>query len=257
MDYLSWNDMIAARLFTSEMKNRRVYLYVTPDVIRGIGKVVNVGLPDFIAAIRKGPGWVSYGGICARAEQSLDGWRRHRPQLHYPPYIAYLAFFVLAAGAGRGGEFAAHAYYPRLRKLLGEEPVAGTYAGFGEMRRLWDDLEQWTQRDRGGELGIFEAHVSSCFVHVGIPISQTILSEQERLALPAIFADGALDPTAAPSEVLLSELLLRHGQSSLRAPTLRILEGRTKIVRKSRLRFEGAKAKGLILKLRDSIPTLR
>jgi hypothetical protein len=226
MDYLDWNDKIAARFFTSEMKERRVYLYVTNEIIRDVGKADKAGLTDFVSVIKRGPDWVSNGNVCERALQSLAGWRRRK--LGYPPYIAYLAFFVLAAGAGRGREFAAQAYYPRLRKLLGEDPVAGTYRGFGEMRRLWDDLEHWTQRDRGGELGIFEAHVSNRLIHVGIPISQTILSEQERLALPAIFVEGALDPASAPSEILLAELLFRFGRSSLRSSTLRILEGRSR-----------------------------
>jgi len=225
MEYLKWNDGIAERFFSPEMKGRRVYIFVTSDVIRSIGKSASAGIPDFIATVKRGPTWVCGGNICERAERSLEGWRNRK--LDYPPYIAYLAFFVLAAGAGREREFAAQAYYPRLRKLLGEAPVSGTYPGFGEMRRLWDDLEHWAQRDRGGELGIFEAHVSNRFIHVGIPISQTILSEQERLALPAIFADGALDPTSAPSDALLSELLLRHGRSSLRRSTLRILEARS------------------------------
>src|SRR5436309_11377600 len=121
MDYLNWNDAIAERFFTPDMKNRRVYLYVTAEVIRGIGKTVNLGVPDFIATVKRGPSWASDGNICERAEQSMAGWRGRK--LRYPPYVAYLAFFVLAAGAGRGKEFAGHAYYPRLRKLLGEDPV--------------------------------------------------------------------------------------------------------------------------------------
>lgn len=95
------------------------------------------------------------------------------------------------------------------------------------MRHLWDDLETWTQKDRAGELGIFQARVTSRFIHVGIPISQTILSEQERLALPAIFADAAIDPASTPSEALLTEALLKHGTSRLRRRTLTILEARS------------------------------
>jgi hypothetical protein len=224
MDYLNWNDKIAARFFTSEMKDRRVYLYVTNEVIREVGKAGDKEIADFVGAVKSGPPWVSHGGICDRAGQTLAGWRRRK--LRYPPYVGYLAFFVLAAGSGRGHEFAPQAYYPRLRKLLGEHPVAGTYPGFGEMRALWDDLESWSQRDQGGNLGMFKAQVTNRFIHVGIPISQTILTELERQALPAIFADAALDPTSAPSELLFSELLTRYGRTGLRGTTLRILERR-------------------------------
>lgn len=224
MDYLSWNDSIGARFFAPEAKDRRVYLYVTADLIREIGKPTNVGLSDFLAAIRKGPEWASHGNVCERADQCLSGWRRRK--LQYPPYLAYLGLFALAAGLR--GDFASNAYYPRLRKLLGETPTSGTYRGFSTMRNLWEDLENWTQRDMRGSLGIFQARVTSRFIHVGIPISQTIFSEQERLALPSIFADAAIDPASTPSEALLLDALIKYGGSRLRPRTRTILEERTK-----------------------------
>src|SRR5947207_734590 len=144
MDYLDWNDQLAARFFTPESRDSRVYLFVTNDVIREVGRPAKVAVADFVAAVKRGPNWVSGGNICARAEQCLEGWRKRK--LPYPPYVGYLSFFVLAAGIR--GDFAKHAYYPRLRQLLGEAPTAGTYPGFSKMRHLWDDLENWTQVDR-------------------------------------------------------------------------------------------------------------
>jgi hypothetical protein len=179
MDYLSWNNSIGARFFTPELRDRRVYLYVTADLIREIGKPSGAGMADFLVAVKRGPDWVSYGKVCERADQCVVGWRRRK--LQYPPYLAYLGLFALAAGLR--GDFAGNAYYPRLRKLLGETPTSGTYRGFSTMRNLWEDLENWSQRDMRGSLGIFQARVTSRFIHVGIPISQTILSEHERLAL--------------------------------------------------------------------------
>lgn len=222
MDYLSWNDGIGARFLTPEAKDRRVYLYVTTAVIREIGKSNGAGMPEFLAAIRKGPPWVSHGNVCERAYQCLSAWRRRN--LKYPPYLAYLGLFALAAGHG---DFAVNAYYPRLRKLLGETPKAGTYRGFSSMRKLWEDLENWTLRDKHGALGIFQARITSRFIHVGIPISQTILSEQERLALPSIFAAAAIDPASAPSEAVLVDALIKHGGSRLRPRTRTILEQRS------------------------------
>jgi len=224
MDYLAWNDRIGARFFAPEAKDRRVYLYVTADVIREIGKSSGAGMPDFLAAIRRGPPWVSHGNVCERADRCLSGWRRRN--LKYPPYLGYLGFFALAAGLR--GDFAVNAYYPRLRKLLGERPKAGTYRGFSSMRYLWEDLENWTQRDEHGALGIFQARITSRFIHVGIPISQTFLSEQERLALPSIFAGAAIDPASAPSEALLVDALIKYGGSRLRPRTRIILEERSK-----------------------------
>ena len=222
MDYLSWNDGIGAKFFTPEAKDRRVYLYVTTSVIREIGKSSGAGMPEFLAAIQKGPPWVSHGKVCERAYHCFSSWRRRN--LKYPPYLAYLGLFALAAGHG---DFAVNAYYPRLRKLLGETPKAGTYREFSSMRKLWEDLENWTLRDKHGALGIFQARITSRFIHVGIPISQTILSEQERLALPSIFAVAALDPASAPSEAVLVDALIKHGGSRLRPRTRTILEQRS------------------------------
>jgi hypothetical protein len=224
MDYATWNDSIGARFFSPEMKDRRVHLYVTADMIREIGKLSDAGLTDFLAAVQKGPQWVMYGNICERAYECFSGWRRRK--LSYPPYLAYLGLFTLAAGLR--GDFAGNAYYPRLRKLLGEPVKSGTYPGFSEMQDLWDDLENWTQRDMRGALGIFQSRVTSRFIHVGIPISQTILSEQERLALPSIFADAAIDPASSPSEALLINALIKYGGSRLRPRTRTILEERSK-----------------------------
>jgi hypothetical protein len=224
MDYLSWNNSIGARFFTPEVKDRRVYLYVTADLIREVGKPSGAGMPDFLVAVKRGPEWVSHGNVCERADQCLSGWRRRK--LQYPPYLAYLGLFALAAGLR--GDFASNAYYPRLRKLLGETPTSGTYRGFSAMRNLWEDLENWSQREMRGSQGIFQARVTSRFIHVGIPISQTILSEQERLALPSIFAEAAIDPASTPSEALLLDALIKYGGSRLRPRTRTILEERTK-----------------------------
>lgn len=82
MDYLSWNDEIGAKFFTPDAKGRRVYLYVTSELIREIGKPSNVGFADFLSALRKGPDWVSHGNVCERAYQASSSWRKRR--LRYP-----------------------------------------------------------------------------------------------------------------------------------------------------------------------------
>src|SRR3954466_7484688 len=153
MGYLEWNDRIAATFFTPASEGRRVYLFVTKELIASLGE----DLSAFIAALRVGPPWAGGHEICGNAEAAFYKWRPRK--LAYPPYVGYLAFFALAAGIE--GDFAHHAYYPRLRTLLGEPPVAGTYPGFSKMRALWDDLEVWSQQDRQGRLGIFQADLNS------------------------------------------------------------------------------------------------
>jgi hypothetical protein len=222
MDYLRWNNQIAANLFNSGMVGRRVFLNISPDVIDEIGKSENVRMADFIRSVKIGPPWCLGVPLCERALQALAGWRRRK--LDFPPYVCFLALFVLAAGIGEDGEFASQAYYPRLRKLLGEEETEKVYPHFSEMRLLWADLETWTQRDKGGQVGIFEYPNTGRLVNVGVPISQAILTEQERKSLPAIFADGGLDAGIPPADAYLVSVLEQFGDDRLRPRTLRILE---------------------------------
>ena len=220
MEYSRWNELIASRFFNPEMANRRVYLCITRELINELGKADGVGYADFVEAVKRGPEGLYASGLCQKAEDLFRTWRRKR--LPIPPYLGYLAFFVLAAGLK--GSFAAHAYYPRLRKLLGQEPITGMYPHFDHMRALWKDLEKWSQVDLSGKLGEFELRVTSGFKHVGVPISQVVLSDRERSLLPTVFAEAGLDPTAPPAEAHLAQVLRIQGKSRLRSRTLEILE---------------------------------
>src|SRR5215211_7041218 len=131
MDFQHWNDSIASHFFRPEMAGRRVFLFITEDVLLEISKDSN-GVNDFIEAVKAGPPNITRQGLCQRALQIMQDWRSKH--FSFPPYIAYLALFVLSAG--KEGDFAPHAYYPRLRSLLGEEPIAGQYASFDRMVSL-------------------------------------------------------------------------------------------------------------------------
>lgn len=220
MDYLTWNNSIASHFFKPEMADSTVHLYVTEKLITDIGQERGVDLSDFIAAIKTGPPGVTRQGLCVKALQSRDNWQQR--ELDYPPYIAYLALFVLAAGIE--GTFAAHSYYPRLRTLLGEEPTTGQYPSFNRMSELWEDLEKWSNQDKSGELGIFNSTSIGKRNHIGLPLAQTLLTEEERRALPAIFAAADLDPISYPAEGAIARLLAKHGRKQLEKRTLSLLE---------------------------------
>ncbi len=123
MNYLEWNNLIARKFFNEEMAGREVLIYVNEDIINQLESEADVGVEDFIRCIKTGPFWVEEGDICKKALQSYVNWRDNQ-QLEYPPYIAYLAFFSLAATIG--GDFDSKAYYPRFWKLLDEHGRSGT-----------------------------------------------------------------------------------------------------------------------------------
>ncbi|WP_341731446.1 hypothetical protein [Microcoleus sp. EPA2] len=219
MDYLKWNNSIAAHFFKNEMAGRSVHLYVTEELIEHIGQESGANFSDFIEALKIGLPGAKRKGLCVKAWETQENWRR---ELDYPPYIGYLALFVLAAGIE--GDFATHSYYPRLRTLLGEEPTTGQYPSFDKMWKLWEDLEKWSHEDKSGELGIFNSRSVGKRNHIGLPIAQTLLTEKERRALPAIFAAADLDPISYPAEGAIARLLVKHGRKQLGKRTLSLLE---------------------------------
>lgn len=217
--YLQWNDALASAVFRPDMAGREVLLAVTDDMIEQVGGKGR--LREFVAAVEQGPPWADPAlGLCKNAKRTLDGWRGRG--LQFPPYIGYLALFVLAVGVQ--GDFPGYAYYPRLRTLLAWPDInAGTLPSFEEMYHLWYDLEVWSHQDKGGELGLFSVRFAGEWVHVGLPKAQAVLTEGERKDLPAIFAAAALDPTAPPSDRELARELRHYGGHSLRSRTLELL----------------------------------
>jgi len=216
-DFLGWNDAIARHFFRPENAGRTVFLYVTHDVIAEIGQ--GEGVSDFVAAMQAGPPWKTRTGLCQRALQAMRGWRDKG--LSCPPYVGYLALFVLALDVPG---FHPNAYYARLRTLLGEEPVNGQYNSFPEMLELWDDLEQWANEDKAGTLGIVRTDFAGAWMHVGVPAAQAILRADERERLHEIFAEEGLDPEYPPTAAELRATVLANAHGRLLNRTIKALE---------------------------------
>ena len=220
--YRIWNDALAARFFNEEMAGRNVLLYVNQGLVDEIGR----GLPgagDFRSTVGRYSHTGTSNGerVCARAIRDFQRWKTDRSG--FPPYIANLCLFVLASGTD--GDFAPNAYYPRLWTLLGYDGRTGRIPDFENMGDLWDDLEDWAVFDKRGELGIFRSRSIGGFIHVGYPLSQSLLVEQERKALPQIFYDAGLEPAGDyPADELARTLRRRLAQRALRPRTVRLVE---------------------------------
>lgn len=220
MNYLEWNDNIAKHFFNEEKSGCEVLLYVNNEIINKLDEKTGDDVNDFINAIKEGPAWASSRGICQKALKTYENWRARG--LDYPPYIAYLAFFVLAGGSE--GPFAPHAYYPRFWKLLQEPEHSKQPPSFDKMVILWSDLEKWSTKDKHEELGRFVARIRGSWWMVGLPLSQTLLSDEERNHLPNLFDKANLDPTDSPSPEIVPRILQAYGQGILERRTLRLLE---------------------------------
>jgi small nuclear ribonucleoprotein (snRNP)-like protein len=201
------------------MAGREVLLYVNREVIEAIGVGGGAGVQDFINALKLGPPSSPPGNVCEKA-CDLYELSRANPR-NYPLYIAYLALFVYAGTIE--GDFDDKAYYPRLYEALGEPIATLPYPSFARMAPLWEDLERWSKREKGEKVGRFTFRRRGGWVNVGIPLSQLILSEQERGHLPQIFYQASIDPADPPPDRALRRALLDYGRL-LRARTRKLLD---------------------------------
>lgn len=226
MDYMAWNDAIGERFFNPDRAGSRVFLYVTREVVAEVGAPHGADLNDFVAAVKSGPQqWITRHkqGICQHALQVMKGWQSRG--LKYPPYLAYLALFVLADTVPVPG-FARYSYYPGLRQLLNDDPHKSGYPSFDEMYALWFDLERWSNEDKGGAWGIFQADILGKHEYVGLPKAQTVLTDDERHKLPLLFAENGFDPSSPPSDRELAHLLAHEPHHYLLPRTKQLLANR-------------------------------
>jgi hypothetical protein len=220
--YLEWNDLLARHFFSEEKAGKEVLLYANESLIEELGRPYGAALPEFVGAVLTGPPWVTTTGICKKALQTLERWRQRG--LVYPPYIAYLALFVIAAG--REGDFVPHAYYPRLWDLVGNPGETGRPPSFDAMIDLWDDLEKWSREDQHEKIGRFVARIRGGWWMVGLPLSQTLISEEERKRLPHLLTQRGLDPADLPSPEVILRILREDGGMVLQRRTLRLFESK-------------------------------
>ncbi len=233
-EYLVWNQYIAKYFFNETMASKDVILYINEDLIEQIGVTFNGNLLNFINSIRNGL-MKSGAGLWAKVKRYavIDsnnniGWREKEfpsfpGKYLFPPYIGFLAFFVLAGG--KEGDYSQLVYYKRLWDLLGIENRSDNYPSFERMDDLWRDLENWCNIDEEEELGRFilrEPYIAH-WIHVGLPLTQLIISEDERKKLQIVFFRGRLDPLDPPPVEVIHDIFIRYGSIYLTARTQSIL----------------------------------
>ena len=218
LSFEDWNKRLAQHFFNASNAGKRVYLHTTTDLL-----VTLSGKPtaqaDFIQAVKAGPSTSAPEDLCTKAIHMYLDWRNVGG--HYPPYVAHLCLFALAAG--REGPWAPHAYYPRLWDLLGTGGSGAPHNFYQMSRMLWKDLEVWTHNDMNGRLGLFKWQASGKWIYVGVPVAQTILTDAERKCLPALFRDADLEPGAAMPEGELSTAIALAARGRLRQRTCNLL----------------------------------
>lgn len=225
--YSDWNNQIAKYFFNSSKARMRVWFSVEQEIINKIAKAKNVDPNDFIKAVKKGPDCIHRPKqtICSRASAIFQEWRKNKENFEYPPYIAYLALFVLAVNHGDSDNFSEGDYYGRLRDMIGGTHLSTNH--FKNTIDLWDDLENWSQEDKSGNFGEFHNDTFGKNFYIGIPSYQVVLRTDDKNGLFKIFQKMGWDSESNPTE---EEILraLKNNEKLLSSKTAkRIKKGKT------------------------------
>ena len=97
VDFKAWNSRLFEHYFTKENAGERIYFSVTEDALDELSG--GNGLKDLIQAVKDGPDLHRFRplSLCASARRLKDDWVASG-LLSPPPYLPYLALFVIAAG---------------------------------------------------------------------------------------------------------------------------------------------------------------
>ena len=196
LTYLEWNNKIAKHFFNPDKSGTRVWFSVERDLIEKVAQENNTDFEDFIKAVKKGPDSVNRPNqtICSKAHAIFQEWKNNNINFEYPPYISYLALFVLAVNHGDSEDFSEGNYYGRLGDLVQESLSTNNFKHIPE---LWDDLEKWSLNINFGE---FHLDIVGQRFYVGIPQYQVVLTKEDRKHLPEIFWKMGWDSDSNPTE---------------------------------------------------------
>src|SRR5207244_2761090 len=93
---------------------------------------------------------------------------------------------------------------------------------FERVTPLWGELEHWSCVTMRGALGLFVPRWYVKWKHVGLPMGQSLLADEEIRVLPAIFSAAGLDCSSVPSLTELQGILRTYG-SLFKTRTQRLL----------------------------------
>ena len=226
--YEIWNQAFSHVVFTPDKAGRPVYLDMDEDVLRIVAREAGVdpsqAVDELAAAVRGTLNLDSSDGpVFAQYTDRLTAWRRalrtkrDTSALQSPPVLTLLAVLTLAAEAMcRDPDYAANAYYPRLRRLLrvddGQQGRRLETAYRQQAENLWRGLGEWLSAE-DGRLGLPSAYALS-HRYVGLPISQALVRAGDRQRFLRMFSTFGLPPGAevspADMERLLDDWIRRH-----------------------------------------------
>lgn len=226
--YQQWNSAIYVTLFGEPRSQAPSYLYLEPELLAQAAAIVPGAPADprssLIDAVRGSLGWDKVDTPFLWHIGEAYGWVEDGMK-DCPPFLALLAVLVLGAEAMVGdGTHAAHNYYDRLVDLLGVDSSLETRIrrDFKDTIDFWQILNDWlVQWD--GEMGLPSAQITDRRVNIGYPISQALVSGQDRRRLATAFEDYGLRPGRRMAPLEMDQYLAHWLSHSSAPPKLRRL----------------------------------
>jgi hypothetical protein len=200
--YEAWNAGIEREIFSGQWAGQPVYLDLEEEVLERIAQTAGGDGGDpaesLMAAVRPTLHPLPDGiGLFAEHLKRERKWRQEGSH-GTPPFLAVLAFLSLVAEGMRTDEvFRSSNYYGRLENALGvegERSHSKIVRGFMEESHvLWASLNSWLE-DHEGRLGLPTAYAFDYRVHVGVPMSQALVTAGDRVVLRDLFVAYRLRP---------------------------------------------------------------
>ena len=209
MDYERWNQAIISYFFEECEPGEIAFLQVSDETLSEIAELSNFNVPDaaesLITAIKN---------EVVKAGDRVNLWSIDptNPWISFqgkePPQVAFLALTVLASSRMESSVSVSHTnYYLRLNELLFDKPNQGIPKGIKrqDFEKLWKHLQKSLSDRYDVELYLTEGSLSRRYVWY--PISQCLISKQDRRAVYRFFHLNNLTPFSNHSDHRLEEQL--------------------------------------------------
>ncbi len=236
--FVQWNLELLRTFFAPGANGAEVWLQVDPETLDALCPFLG-GDEGFLEAVKAGPPWATIDGFRRGTSADLVDrviglvrqrrYPRRRPPaysdpgeldptykgLDAPSYLPFLAALVRQSATANteGG------YYAGLREAIGLGQGWGTQ-NMAELEMAWQDLERWSLSQQG-EFGRFVFRVLGGYGRIGVPKSQSILTNLDGERMSMVFAQSGLRPGQPLGEAQLSEVKNRAGRAGFLSASFR------------------------------------
>ncbi len=214
------NRAVADAIFSEAMAGRPVYALPGDGVPEQVAELLGVEPKQGRYLIRSvAARQIGINSAVSRPFEELAGqyWVPSLAEDVVPPGLCAIVVLTWAAESMRDdGDFAANNYYERLHNLLDTPQSRRTAVVDGYRKHaevLWGRLNTWLEYWEGAR-GVPTAYAAGSMRFIGLPLSQAVLRQADRLLLQQFFVEEALPAgysmPASEIEVLIDGWMTRQ-----------------------------------------------